>query len=281
MEKTPLLSLPFIMAAQAQKHITHNEALRALDAVVQIGIVSRGATLPPSEPANGERHIPGVGASDAWSGHDHQLAAFQDGAWFFYQPQAGWLAWVDDESRLILWDGTQWIDAIPAFNPVPMVGVNGTADTTNRLAVKSDAVLFSHDDLTPGVGDMRLTLNKATAGNTASLLFQSGYSGRAEFGLTGDDHWRVKVSADGATWHDVLTIDTDSGNVGIGVPDPTAALHVDGPARVGAFTRATTPIASQAGQGSIILVSDEAGGSVLAFSDGTNWRRVTDRAVIT
>jgi hypothetical protein len=30
----------------------------------------------------------------------------------------------------------------------------------------------------------------------------------------------------------------------------------------------------------MIYVSDEAGGAIPAFSDGTNWRRVTDRAVV-
>lgn len=29
-----------------------------------------------------------------------------------------------------------------------------------------------------------------------------------------------------------------------------------------------------------IFVSDETGGAVPAFNDGTNWRRVTDRAVV-
>ncbi len=33
--------------------------------------------------------------------------------------------------------------------------------------------------------------------------------------------------------------------------------------------------------GAMIYVSDETGGGVPAFSDGTNWRRVTDRAVVT
>lgn len=33
-------------------------------------------------------------------------------------------------------------------------------------------------------------------------------------------------------------------------------------------------------KGAIIMVSDEVGGYVAAFSDGTNWRRVTDRNVV-
>lgn len=45
------------------------------------------------------------------------------------------------------------------------------------------------------------------------------------------------------------------------------------------YTVATLPpVTSQPG---MIFVSDESGGAVPAFSDGTNWRRVTDRAVIT
>lgn len=33
-------------------------------------------------------------------------------------------------------------------------------------------------------------------------------------------------------------------------------------------------------EGGVIYVSNETGGAVLAFSDGTSWRRVTDRTVI-
>ena len=44
------------------------------------------------------------------------------------------------------------------------------------------------------------------------------------------------------------------------------------------FTVGTLPAATTAGQ--MIYVSDESGGAVIAFSDGTNWRRVTDRAIV-
>ncbi len=46
------------------------------------------------------------------------------------------------------------------------------------------------------------------------------------------------------------------------------------------YTVAGLPSASTAGAGAAIYVSDETGGAVLAFSDGTNWRRCTDRAIV-
>ena len=71
-----------------------------------------------------------------------------------------------------------------------------------------------------------------------------------------------------------------SGEVGIGKAAPSTTLDVEGPVRVKSYTVAGVPSASSSGSGSMIYVSNESGGAVMAFSDGTNWRRVTDRAII-
>ncbi|MEM6497156.1 MAG: DUF2793 domain-containing protein [Pseudomonadota bacterium] len=214
MEHTPNLKLPFIAAAQAQKHVTHNEAIRALDAIVQLAVQGRGLSTPPTQPSDGDRFIVGSAASGSWEGKENQVAAFQDGAWMFYVPVEGWIAWVADENTLVAWDGAGWVVAGGgSTNPAPLVGVNTTADPTNKLSVKSDATLFSHDDVTPGSGDMRQVLNKASASHTVSQLYQSNWSGRAETGLTGDDTFQIKVSADGATWHQALIVEPSTGVV--------------------------------------------------------------------
>lgn len=48
-DSTPNLALPYIMAAQAQKHVTHYEAIRALDAIVQLGVVDRDLAAAPAD----------------------------------------------------------------------------------------------------------------------------------------------------------------------------------------------------------------------------------------
>jgi hypothetical protein len=107
MPSTANLSLPFLEAGQAQKHVTHNDALRVLDAVVQLAVAAVSANPPPS-PADGERHIVGAGAGGVFAGHENEVAAFQDGAWVFYPPQAGWRAWSVDEEALLVWTGSAW-----------------------------------------------------------------------------------------------------------------------------------------------------------------------------
>jgi len=57
-----------------------------------------------------------------------------------------------------------------------------------------------------------------------------------------------------------------------------------GPFKIKAYAKADLPTASDWSDNSdfsaIVYVTDDVGGAVLAFSDGTNWRRVTDRAII-
>lgn len=214
MSTTANLGLPLIEAAQAQKHVTHNEALRRLDAIVHLAVKERPRADPPASPAEGERYIVAEGAAGTWTGHDNEIAAWQDGAWAFYAPVVGWRAWIVVESTEVYWSGSAWeaaLAGVASVNPAALVGVNTTADATNKLAVKSDATLFSHDDVTPGSGDHQMKINKSAAARTASLLFQSGYAGRAEIGLTGNDDFSFKVSPDGNAFKDAIIVDRMSG----------------------------------------------------------------------
>lgn len=241
MDVTANFRLPYILPAQAQKHVTHNEAIRMLDAVAQASVLDRSLNLPPSAPAEGDRYIVPVGGAGDWAGRDHVLAAWQDGAWAYYDPKPGWLVWVTNESSLVVWAGASWIAATAGGAVTEtslgdgshgLLGVNGAAaDAMNRLAVKTPAALFDAVDVAEGgVGDCRIIVNKETVADTASHLFQTNFSGRAEFGLTGDDDFHIKVSANGGSFMDAFIIDKDNGNVafGGGAPDATAIVTILG-----------------------------------------------------
>jgi len=222
MNDTPNLKMPNIAAAQAQKHVTHNEALRVLDAIIQLSVNDRDLTAAPLSPVDGARYIVAAAATGTWAGKDQQIAAWQDNAWSYYVPQEGWLAWVADEDKLLAWDGTVWSEVSSGggggstlLNPADggLIGINATASTTNRLSVSSPATLFNHE----GNGHQQ-KINKNTAGDTASQLYQSGFSGRAEIGLTGDDDFHFKVSPDGTSWVEAINIDRNNGMTSLLLP---------------------------------------------------------------
>jgi hypothetical protein len=211
MATSPHIGLEYLAGSQAQKHVTVNEAFRRLDALVQLGVLDQTRTDPPASPAEGDRHIVAAGATGAWNGQSGNVAAFLDGAWVFIEPKPGWLAYVAAEGELLVWLPGGWVSALGSLSSLEgltSLGVNATADLVNRLAVASQAVLFNHD----GAG-VQVKLNKAAAGDTASLLFQRGFSGRAEFGLAGSDDFSLKVSPDGAAWTNALTVDAATGSV--------------------------------------------------------------------
>ncbi|MCA1948650.1 MAG: DUF2793 domain-containing protein [Armatimonadetes bacterium] len=107
-DTTTHLGLPYLMAAQAQKHVTHNEALRLLDAIVQLSVLDRTRTAPPASPADGDRHLVASGATGLWAGWDLNVAYWVDGAWIRLVPRPGWLTWVAAESLFLVWTGSAW-----------------------------------------------------------------------------------------------------------------------------------------------------------------------------
>ena len=230
MTDTPNLALPLMAAAQAQKHVTHNEALAMLDALAQLSVLSRAATAPPALPAEGARYLVPAGATGGFAGKAGQIALFDGGLWRFLPPKAGWLAYVADEGAALVHDGAGWValgQAIGSIDQLAALGVGTASDAVNRLAVRAQGALMTARRIVAGgSGDMRLTIEKEASPRTGSLLFQSGYSGRAEMGLMGDDGFRVKVSVDGAIWRDALQVNAASGQVSF--PNGVAGLAAGG-----------------------------------------------------
>ncbi len=269
-DATPRLALPYLAAAQAQKYVTLNQALALLDGLVQTAVESRSTEAEPASPVDGAIYILPTGSTGAdWSGRAAGMAIrFEAGAWTALESQPGWIAYVKDEGVLLVQASGGWTDmglAVRELENLSKLGVGTTADAINLLSVKTAAVLFSNLG-----ADLQLKLNKAATADTGSMLLQTGFSGRAEIGLCGDDNLHLKVSPDGSSWSDALVLSSGAG----------ARVAVDGAVRVKAIPKAALPTPSTQGAGAILFVPDEVGGATLTFCDGTNWRRVADLAVV-
>ena len=108
MSNSPRLALPYLDAAQAQKHVTMNEGLARLDMAAAGRVETMVLSSPPASPVEGEAHIISEGAGDAWAGHDRKVAAYLNGGWDFIAPWAGWKLWVAGSSGFAMFDGASW-----------------------------------------------------------------------------------------------------------------------------------------------------------------------------
>lgn len=221
MVSTPHLQLPLIAAAQAQKHVTHNEALTGLDALLFLAVASRSVTSPPPTPADGERYLVRTPATGAWAGHEGELAVASDGGWRYFQPRDGWIARIVDENVTLGFNGSVWVGlldpaSLTALQNLSLLGVGTSADAANSFSFKGANVLLAGNSPgEDGNGDIRAKISKSAASNVASLLFQNAYSGRAELGLLGDDDLVLKLSADGANWVDAIRASASGGQLSV------------------------------------------------------------------
>lgn len=266
---SPRLDLPMIQPSQAQKHVTHNEAILRLDGAVQLVLQNLSLAEPPESPIVGHAYFTSDAATGAWSSCPRMVATWTESGWIYLQPAAGWLAWDSAENRAVVYQDDAWSPLPIDLQNLPSVGIGATADATNRLIVASEAALFTHAG-----ASQQIKINKATASDTGSLVLQTNWSGRAEIGLCGDNALHLKVS-DGSSWFDALVFDPTSG-----IASGTAVQSSATDTTQGRLMRADYgygrgnilgPVSLDGATptGGIIERIDSASGSVVRFADGT------------
>jgi hypothetical protein len=208
MTDTPHLALPYIEAAQAQKHVTHNDALDRLDIFAQLAVESRALTSPPGSPTEGACYIVAAGATGAWSGWDLDLAAFVGGAWLRLTRKSGMKAWVKAERLTVTCEDGIWRD-----------GVALTAHG-GRITLRA-----REEELTL-VGAFVETADAAFIPDRAIVL---GVASRTTLAVTGASSYDVGIAGEEDKFGGTLGIALGASNVGAIGP---AAFHADTRVRV-------------------------------------------------
>lgn len=215
MTDTTKLKLPFLAAAQAQKHVTVNEAFARVDAAVQMSVESRMLTEPPLVVTEGEAYLVASGGSGDWAGQDGRIASFSNGGWIFMDPRSGWQLWVAEEANRLTFDGTDWAANVLARSlsnaafRAEVVEIDftlsggGSVEETDEVIPKDASVWGVTgrvlETITGGLNDWSLGVD------TAENRYGSGYTldaGAWQRGITGQPvtyyaPTRLKLTANG------------------------------------------------------------------------------------
>jgi hypothetical protein len=196
MSDTPNLDLPLVQPSQAQKHITVNEALARLDALVLLRLQSIDLAAPPEAPAEGSAWAVPAAAQGDWSGPVGRVAIALNGGWEFVAAQRGWRAFLADRSCEAIWDGFAWMPNADAFS------AGG--------AMTGFEILEADVPITPGtsiVSSLVIPANAVILGVTARVL--SSILGTLQ-------SWRLGVPDDVARYGSDLGIGAGSYALGVG-----------------------------------------------------------------
>lgn len=108
MSSTPRLAMPFLSAGQAQKEISHNEALQTLDMLVAAAVEEPPRAVPPASPTVGTCYIVAAAPTGAWAGKQQCVATYTSGGWRFIDPVEGMAAYVKSDSAWAAYRAGVW-----------------------------------------------------------------------------------------------------------------------------------------------------------------------------
>lgn len=115
--------LPLIEAGQAQKEVSHNEAVTLIDLLVHASVVATGVDTPPASPAAGQAWTVGAAPNGAWTGHANAVAAWTEGGWRFLVPREGMALWSEASGTVSRWRSGTWEHGVVRAGAL---AVNGT-----------------------------------------------------------------------------------------------------------------------------------------------------------
>ena len=204
---TPRLGLPYVVAAQAQKHIPINESLARLDGLVQLAVESRSVAAQPAAPSSGGVWILPSGATgDAWVGQPAgTLMRFEAGAWEALTPAEGVLAWLKDENQMVVFDGAGWAPLSATFRSLTAAASPGLA--TTRLEILEQEVTLSGASTATSI---------VIPGRAIALAVST----RTTVAVTGASAYNCGVAGDASKFGGSLGVAKNASN--IGVIGPTA-----------------------------------------------------------
>lgn len=215
-DRSSNLQLPYLAAGQAQKHVTVNESLQRLDAVVQLAAVSATIAAQPESPVDGAVYIVPSGKTGAdWDAMTNgALAYYRDGAWEEVAPREGWLAFVADQARVLFFAGAAWAPLAHATQGWRVLAASGVAAShtgdTNETTLAT--VLIPAGAMGPN-GVLRVTSvwSYTNSANTKVLRLRLG-------GAAGSLFQSVAVTTTASLRHEVQICNRGVQNAQLGQP---------------------------------------------------------------
>jgi hypothetical protein len=103
------LALPFLAAGQAQKELTHNEAMALIDVGLAPAAQSFGLDESPSAPVAGQCWIVGDDPTGVWTGQAGALACWTESGWRFLPAIEGLAVWLQDQRLWAVREADGWV----------------------------------------------------------------------------------------------------------------------------------------------------------------------------
>lgn len=259
---TTVVKFPEITTQQGSKEITHNEALRMLDAFMGNDLKTHTLSTPPAAPDEGDLHFVPIGATGVWSTDVGSLAHYYNAQWYYYVPWPGASLYSVEDNDFIRYDGANWTTFRNGGKLyIDVIGntVLTSADTGVSMFQLGGTPAADFDITLPAVEKIWLVDN--SSGRVAT--FQTGAGGTVII----QDGTQVWIYGDGTGIRQGIT----------GLP---GGIRFGGTVGLPIYTTAALPPIADTYLHMISVTDGDAGSPCIAVSDGGTWRRIALGAAV-
>jgi len=174
---TPRLQIPELTSSQANKYVTHNEALQYLDALCQASVKDR-VISPPGAPANGNCYLIDASLGTAtgdFEGYDDYIAQYYNSDWTFHAPLTGWEVYVEDEDLKYTYDGSSWVpsrtihDQLQTITPADSVTINWNLGHVAKITLDRASTTINFSGGSEGERLLLKLIQDGTGGREVTL----------------------------------------------------------------------------------------------------------------
>lgn len=151
-----------------------DQNLLALSVLDKLIVSSRTAPIPIA-PTQGTIIIAPAGDINAG-----KVGAFDAGAWKWYTPSSGWLAYVVDEGVLQIFNGASWLDLGSVFGKISGLHVDGGTILDGRLDGNDINSRTGHVNSTVAAGNAHFWMNDGI-GNRMAVVYAAADGSIAGF----------------------------------------------------------------------------------------------------
>lgn len=174
MATTTNLALTLLEAAQSQKDVTINTALRRIDIMSGAQVIDQDLDTPPGSPSTGDLYIVAATGTGDWTGHDGDLAFYVNSTWYFIDPVEGMRVFVEDEGTFYMFDGTNWTPERPKQGRLWI-----SATVITPIAGSEAAGAYAAAEITAGKPNLR------------AVSFDNSGVSRAQFNIRPPEDWNL------------------------------------------------------------------------------------------
>ena len=180
-----------------------NSSIKRNGTVLQLSVISWTVTATPVSPTNGDVYIvPASGVSGAWVGQEKDVASYIEGAWEYFTPNEGWMAWVEDEDRHVMFDDASlWNGLQPYDIGVTKGGLPAVSEVLVRYPFPREVIFPSGLTGSQGVAAVA-----ATAQTDFDVLKNGGSVGTIRFAASGTVATFIMATATTFAVGDIMTI---------------------------------------------------------------------------